>query len=49
MVVVGLRWFVRGGDVAVGKWRGDGQALVIGGWLLLLLGPWQPRPVRDSV
>jgi len=28
VVVVGLLCFVEGGDVAVGKWRGDGQALV---------------------
>ena len=46
MVVVGLRRFVGGGDVAVGEWHGHGRALVIGGWSSLLLGPWQPRPVR---
>ena len=46
MVVVGLRWFVGGSDVAVGKWHGDGRALVIGSWSSLLLGPWQPRPVQ---
>jgi len=47
MVVIGLRWFVRGSDVVVGKWHGDGRALVIGSWSLLLLGPWQPRPVQE--
>jgi len=46
VVVVGLLWFVEGGDVAVGKWHGDGQALVTGSWSLLLLGLWQLHPVR---
>jgi len=45
MVVVGLRRFVGGGNVAVGEWHGDGRALVIGGWSSLLLGPWQLHPV----
>jgi len=46
MVVVGLRRFVGGSDVAVGELHGDGQVLVIGSWSSLLLGPWQLRPVQ---
>jgi len=47
MVVVGLWRFVGGSDVAVGEWHGDGWALVIGGWSLLLLGSWQLCPVWE--
>ena len=46
MVIVGLLCFVEGGDVAVGKWHGDGRALVTGCWSSLLLGPWQLHPVQ---
>jgi len=46
VVAVGLLCFVEGGDVAVGNWRRDGQALVTGCWSLLLLEPWQLHPVR---
>ena len=41
-----LLWFVEDGDVAVGKWGGNGQALVADCWSSLLLEPWQRRPFR---
>jgi len=46
MVVIGLQQFVGGGDMAVGQLCSDGWALVIGSWLSLLLGLWQPHPVQ---
>jgi len=46
VVVIGLLCFVKGGDVVVGKWCGDGQVLVTGRWSSLLLGLWQPCPVQ---
>jgi len=46
VVVVWLLQFVKGSDVAVGKWRGDGRVLVTGRWSLLLQGLWQLLPVR---
>jgi len=39
-----LLWFVEDGDMAVGKWGGNGRALVADRWSSLLLGPWQRRP-----
>ena len=45
VIIVGLLQFVEDGDVVEGEWPGNGRVLVAGCWSLLLLGPWQPRPV----